>query len=71
MLAFTKCFQPFQTSTITSLCKIAYLVIEKKDVYMLAGVYDKVFDGTDVAQIKTPVVSGLVDKNITLSYDKK
>ena len=48
----------------------AYLVIEKKDVYMLAGVYDKVFDGTDVAQIKTPVVSGLVDKNITLSYDK-
>lgn len=48
----------------------AYLVIEKKDVYMLASVYDKIYDGTDVAQIKTPVVSGLVDKDVSLYYDR-
>ena len=48
----------------------AYLVIEKKDVYMLASVYDKIYDGTDTATIKAPVVSGLVDKNVSLYYDK-
>lgn len=48
----------------------AYLLIERKDVYMLASVYDKIYDGTDTAVIKTPVVSGLVDKNVTLSYDR-
>ena len=50
--------------------KDAYLLIERKDVYMLASVYDKIYDGTDNAIIKTPVVSGLVDKNVTLSYDR-
>lgn len=48
----------------------AYLLIERKDVYMLASVYDKIYDGTDTAVIKTPVVSGLVDKNVALSYDR-
>ncbi len=48
----------------------AYLVIEKKDVLMLASVYDKIYDGTNSAVIKTPVLSGLVDKDVSLQYDK-
>ena len=48
----------------------AYLLIQRKDVYMLASVYDKVYDGSSTAIIKTPVVTGLVDKDVSLSYDK-
>ncbi len=48
----------------------AFMIIEKKDVYLKASVYDKIYDGTNKATIKTPVVSGLVDNDVMLSYDK-
>ncbi len=50
--------------------KDAFLLIEKKDAYLKASVYDKIYDGTNKAVIKTPVVTGLVDNDLILSYDK-
>ncbi len=50
--------------------KTAFLTINTKAAYLLAGVHDKIYDGSNKATIKTPVVSGLIDKDVTLSYDK-
>ncbi len=49
----------------------SYLKILPKDVNLILAIHDKVWDGTTVAYIKTPVVSGLLDKGITLVYDKE
>ena len=51
--------------------KDAYLTIMPKEAYLLASVHDKVYDGTNIAHIKTPVVTGLIDEGITISYDKE
>ncbi len=45
----------------------ATLTIQKKDVYMVTGVYNKVFDGTTVAYLKNPYISGIID-DVYLSY---
>ena len=49
----------------------AFLSITPKDVYLVAGVQDKPYDGTAKATIKTPVVSGLIDRNVYLVYDSE
>lgn len=46
------------------------LTIVKKDVKLNLEVLDKVFDGSAVCKIKNAVVSGLVDNEIMLEYDK-
>ena len=48
----------------------AFLTINAKDVYLVAGVLDKPYDGTTKATIKTPVVTGLIDRDVILSFDK-
>lgn len=46
------------------------LQILKKDVKLSLEVLDKPYDGTNVCKIKNPIVSGLVDNEIMLDYDK-
>lgn len=46
------------------------LTIFKKDVKLNLEVLDKTFDGSAICKIKNPVVSGLVDNEIMLEYDK-
>ena len=46
------------------------LSIFKKDVKLSVEVLDKTFDGSAICKIKNPVVSGLVDNEIMLEYDK-
>ena len=46
------------------------LTIFKKDVKLNLEVLDKTFDGNAICKIKNPVVSGLVDNEIMLDYDK-
>ncbi len=45
----------------------AKLKIVQKDVYMLSEVYNKIYDGTTVAWLKNPYVSGVID-NVYLDY---
>lgn len=46
------------------------LTILKKDVKLNLEALDKTFDGTAICKIKNPVVSGLVDNEIMLDYNK-
>ena len=46
------------------------LDILKKDVKLNLEVLDKAYDGTAICKIKNPIVSGLVDNEIMLDYDK-
>lgn len=46
------------------------LIILKKDVKLSLELLDKPYDGTAVCKIKNPIVSGLVDNEIMLEYDK-
>ena len=46
------------------------LTILKKDVKLNLEALDKTFDGTAICKIKNPIVSGLVDNEIMLDYDK-
>lgn len=46
------------------------LTIFKKEVYLMSGVYSKVYDGTTNARIKNPYISGAIDKEVYLSYDQ-
>lgn len=46
------------------------LQILKKDVKLNLDLLDKPYDATDVCKIKNPIVSGLVDNEIVLEYDK-
>lgn len=50
--------------------KNSVLEIVKKDVKLNLDVLDKPFDGTRNCKIKNPIVSGLVDNEIVLQYDK-
>lgn len=47
----------------------AQLSIVKKDVQLIATVFDKIFDGTTKAKIRNPYLMGLLDKNVFLNYD--
>lgn len=58
-------------SNYNIILKDAYLTIEKKDVYLIASVYDKVYDGNNVAHIRNPYVTGLLDEDVVLLYDKE
>ena len=49
----------------------AYLSILPKDVYLVTSIYDKTYDGTKVAYLKNPYVTGLLDKNVSLEYDRE
>lgn len=49
----------------------AYLTITPKDVYLVLSVYDKVYDGTTIAYIRNPYVTGLIDEDVVLLYDKE
>lgn len=46
------------------------LVILAKDVKLNVEVLDKTYDGTTTCKIKNPIVSGLVDNEIMLDFDK-
>lgn len=46
------------------------LQILKKDVKLSLEVLDKPYDGTANCKIKNPIVSGLIDNEIVLDYDK-
>lgn len=46
------------------------LEILQKDVSLSLEVLDKTYDGTAICKIKNPIVSGLVDNEIVLDYDK-
>ena len=48
-----------------------YLTIHPKKAYLSVNIQDKVYDGTTVAYIKNPVISGLIDEDVKLSYDKE
>lgn len=48
-----------------------YMTITPKKAYLSVNIQDKVYNGDLVAYIKNPVVSGLIDENIKLSYDKE
>ena len=48
-----------------------YLEIKKKDAYLNVSIQDKVYNGDTVAYIKQPVVTGLIDEGIIISYDKE
>lgn len=48
-----------------------YLTILPKKAYLSVNIQDKVYDGTTVAYIKNPVVSGLIDEEVKVSYDKE
>ena len=48
-----------------------YLTINKKDVYLNTLIQDKVYNGDCVAYMKTPVVTGLIDEGVSVSYDKE
>ena len=48
----------------------ADLTITPKDVYLVTGIQDKIYDGTSVAILRNPYVTGLLDDNVTLSYDR-
>ena len=47
----------------------AKLEILKKDVYMISTVSNKIYDGTKIARLKNPYVSGIID-NVYLDFDK-
>ncbi len=47
----------------------AKLEILKKDVYMISTVYNKIYDGTTVAILKNPYISGVLD-NVYLDFDR-
>lgn len=47
----------------------AKLEILKKDVYMISTVYNKIYDGTKVARLKNPYISGILD-NVYLDFDR-
>lgn len=51
--------------------KEAYLTIVPKQAYLNCAVHDKVYNGDTIAYIKTPVVTGLIDNDIELIYDKE
>ena len=48
-----------------------YLNIIPKDVYLVASVYDKVYDGTNKAYIRNPYVTGIIDNDVILLYDRE
>ena len=48
----------------------AYLSIIPKDVNLVTGIQDKIYDGTSIATLRNPYVTGLLDDNVTLSYDR-
>lgn len=48
-----------------------YLTIHPKKAYLSVNIQDKVYDGTTIAYIKNPVISGLIDEDVKLSYDKE
>lgn len=48
-----------------------YITIKPKNVYLSVSIHDKVYDGGTTAYIKQAVVSGLIDENIKISYDKE
>ena len=49
----------------------AYLTITPKNVYLVASIYDKVYDGTTVATLRNPYVTGLIDSDVVLLYDRE
>lgn len=49
----------------------AYLTITPKNVYLVASIYDKVYDGTTVAILRNPYVTGLIDSDVVLLYDRE
>ncbi len=49
----------------------AYLTIKPKDVTLVASIYDKVYDGTPVAYLRNPYVTGLLDEDVVLLYDRE
>lgn len=59
-----------QNSNYQIKTKDSVLSVTQKNVNLSFEVLDKVYDGTSVCKIKNPVVSGLVDNEIMLDYDK-
>lgn len=48
-----------------------YLTIHPKDAYLNVSIQDKVYNGDTVAYIRQPSVTGLIDDDITILYDKE
>lgn len=48
----------------------SYLTIKPKEVYFVSSVYDKVYDGTNVATLRNPYVTGIIDDDVVFLYDK-
>jgi len=48
-----------------------YLTIHPKNAYLNLSIQDKVYNGDNVAYIKQPVVTGLIDSDITIAFDKE
>ncbi len=49
----------------------SYLTITPKQVYLTTSIYDKTYDGTNIAYIKNPYVTGIIDNNISIEYDRE
>ena len=54
---------------ITLIPADASLQIVKKEVKLISAVYNKIYDGTNVAYLKNPYISGAIDE-LSLSYNK-
>ena len=48
-----------------------YLTIKPKNAYLSVAIQDKVYNGDTVAYIRQPSVTGLIDSDVTVSYDKE
>lgn len=48
-----------------------YLTIKKKDAYLSVSISDKVYNGDNMAYIRLPVVTGLIDNDVTVAYNKE
>lgn len=48
-----------------------YMTINPKNAYLSVNIQDKVYNGNCVAYIKNPVVTGLIDDDVKLSFDKE
>ena len=48
-----------------------YLIIKPKKAYLSVNIQDKVYNGDCVANIKNPVISGLIDEDVKITYEKE
>jgi len=66
-----KLISAFNNTNFNIILSENYLTIKPKEAVLNLSIQDKVYDGTTVAYIKQPVVTGLIDSDIIIAYDKE